>query len=69
MTGAKIGAMTAVTGARTATMTAVSVGMTAATADADPGCSGDSAMRARTSTPTAVLPPSHATRVHGSVTW
>jgi hypothetical protein len=54
MTGAKIGAMTAGTGARTATMTAASVGMTAATADADPGCYGDSSMRARTSKPTAV---------------
>ena len=61
-------AMIAVTGARTATMTGVTVGMTAATAVADPGCCGDSSMRARTSKPTAVLPLSRAMRVHGSVT-
>jgi len=63
------GAMIAVIGARTATMTEVTGGMTAATAVADPGCCGDSAMRGRTSAPTAVLPLSHAMRVHGSVTW
>jgi hypothetical protein len=61
--------MIAVTAARTATMTVVTVGMTGATADADLGCYGDSAMRARTSKPTTHAPLSRAMRVHGSVTW
>ena len=51
--GAMTGAMIAVTGAMTATMTAVTGTMTATTAVADPGCCGDSSMRARTSKPVA----------------
>jgi len=48
------GAMTGVTGAMAAAMTEVTEGMTAATAVADPGCYGDSSMRAPTSKLTAV---------------
>jgi len=65
MTGAKIAAMIAATGA----MTAVTAGMTAATAVADPGCCGDSSIRARTSKPTTPTPLTPAMRVPGSVTW
>ena len=49
-------------------MTEVTGGMTAATGVADPGCCGDSSMRARTSKPTTPTPLSRAMRVHGAVT-
>jgi hypothetical protein len=67
--GVVTGAMIGVTGARTAAMTGMTGGMTAATAVADPGCCGDSSMRARTSKTDEPSPLSRTTRVDGSVTW
>ena len=52
----------------TGRMTGVTGAMTAATGVADPGCCGDSSVRARTSKPAAPSPLSRAMRVHGSVT-
>jgi hypothetical protein len=43
--------------------------MTAKTGVADPGCCGDSSMRARTSRPTTPTTLSRTTRARGSVTW
>ena len=60
--------MIAVTAGRTGAMTGATGGMTAAIGVADPGCCGDSPMRARASKPTAMSPLSRAMRLHGSVT-
>ena len=66
--GVVTGAMTAATAGRTGVMTGVTGGMTAATGVADPGCCGDSPMRAPPNRPTACSLLSRAMRVHGSVT-